>query len=356
MSALESTVKAHRLSQTTLLVLLCCVLCASTGITPAHAQGTVTGATITTSVSTVTVPVGTPATFTATVSGATPNPDQYWTVISGPTYSWWGYGAHDPSTTTLSYTFSSAGTNTSNPSCVVSYVVQYARGGTATISMTATAPTAVTIYVIGGPISGTNDIHYYCDPSTTKSGDLGYLSAATGQPAGTTYSWSLSGNAQWSGTPSPPTASSATYTGKTGGSTNVGDVKATVTYSLNGVSAASPQFSITVHAPTQFIVTGSDPPIKYTSGDKAYGFDGQNLHFKVLDGLNQPVNAYWDESWEVTGNGNGPEPAHIGGPLDRTGSSIDYFSSYPNPQPTSPDGDKVIGPLTHSYLSSFMSL
>jgi len=328
---------------------------------PAHAQGTVTGATITTSVSTVTVPVNTPATFTATVSGEKANPDQYWTVTAGPTYSWGGYGAHDPATTTLSYTFSTAGTYTVSPLCNVSYKVQYARGATATISMDAKLPQdtsvnppkdgAVTIKVIGGPISGENDIYWFCDSNTST--DWGHLSAAGGQPTGTTYSWSLAGTgAQLT---SSSTSASVTYCGAGAGSTKPGDVTATVTYRLNGVSATSPPFPITVHAPVHFIVVPpNDQPIAYTSGPNAYGFDGQHLHFRITDGLNQPVtsarNACWDEIWDDSkATGAGGKPPEIGDVLDSTGSSTDRFSKYWNPQPMNPAGDKVLGPFTHTY-------
>ena len=338
------------------LVLLCLVFCAFTGITPARSQGTVTGATITTSVPSVTVPVGTPATFTATVSGAKANPDQYWTVISGPTYSWWGYGANDPATTPLSYTFSSAGTNTSSPTCVVSYVVQYARGGTATISMTAKLPQdtsvnppkdgAVPIYVIGGPISGTNDIRYFCDSSISSY--WGKLSAASGQPTGTTYSWSLAGNAQFVG--GAPTSASVSYAGKGSGSTTVGDVKATVTYSLNGVTATSDPFPITVHAPKTFAITATTPANKtIPPASGAYGFSGQSITFQVLDGLKLPMqNAYWDESWSQP-NGGGQPGMVGGGPLDAQGYSVDNFSIQGANQPTNTNGDKIFGPLTHIY-------
>lgn len=265
---------------------------------PAHAQGTVTGVTVTTSVSTKTVPVNTPATFTATATAGTANPDQYWKVISGPTYMWQGYEVetpYDAATTTFSKTYSTLGTITMRMACQVSYVVQYVRGGTAGISQIASQD--VTIYVIGGPISGENEIYWFCDSSTST--DWGHLSAASGQPDGTTYSWSMAGNAQFVG--GAPTSANVTYAGSGAGSTSVGDVTATVTYSLNDVSATSPPFPITVHAPTQFIVKGKTPPTAYTSGSKAYEFDGQALQFQILDGLNQPMRssvhaAYWDES------------------------------------------------------------
>jgi len=269
-------------------ILLSCALAMLIAANPAHAQGTVTGATITTSVSTVTVPVNTPATFTATVTGATPNPDQYWTVIAGPTYSWGGYGTHDPATTTISQKSSQAGTYTVSPLCNVSYTVQYARGATATISMDAKLPQdtsvnpakdgAVTINVIGGPISGENDIYWFCQSNTST--DWGHLSAATGQPTGTTYSWSLAGTgAQLT---SSSTSASVTYCGAGAGSTKPGDVTATVTYRLNGVSATSPPFPITVHAPASFVLNNpsTDAYTKYEGPGPSdvWGFDKEHLY------------------------------------------------------------------------------
>lgn len=59
--------------------------------------------------------------------------------------------------------------------------------------------------------------------------------------------------------------------------------------------------------------------------------------------------AYWTEKWDLNEHGNGPPPDMIGGPLDDTGSSFDTFSRYPVPQPTNVNGDKTIGPFTHSY-------
>ncbi len=250
------------------VLLFSCALGMLLGAKPAHAQGTVTGVTVTTSVSTVTVPVNTPATFTATATAGTPNPDPYWTVVKGPTFSWWGYGAADPSTNTLSYTFSSAGTNTVTPTCVVSYIVQYARGGTATISETASAAKPVTIYVIGGPITGENDKSYFCSSNDTSG--FGHLSAASGQPAGTTYSWSISGSAIFcdsNGNSTSPTGASAVYRGTNPGSTKPGDVTANVTYSLNGVSAKSDNFPITIHVPVSFAITAKTGPTKLLPPD-----------------------------------------------------------------------------------------
>jgi len=336
-----------------IFLLLSCALSMLLGAGPAYAQGTVTGVNVTTSVSTVTVPVNTPATFTVTSTAGTPNPDTYWSVISGPSYKWTDYYDITPlsaASATFSKTYSVPGTYTVPVSCDVFYTVQYARGGTAIIKGTGTAPKPVTIYVIGGPISGTNDIHWYCN--TGKFIDWGYLSAASGQPAGTTYSWSMAGNAQYVGDTLPPTSATATYAGKDTGSHDVGDVKATVTYSLNGVTATSDPYPITVHAPTQFIVLSVDPPTQYRGPD-TYGFANQVLHFEVRDGVNQLVrNVYWDESWKTNGNVPGFEPPHVGGPLDNMGRSVDTFTDTLFPAPTNAGVYPVSGPYTHSYWAT----
>lgn len=322
---------------------------------PAHAQGTVSGVTITFSPTTVTVPVGVPATFTATATAGTPHPDTDWTVMTGPMYSWQDFHMGNPYVATIvsGNTYTVPRTYIVNMRCVVSYSVQYARGATATIQQTVSEP--ITINVIGGPISGENDIYYFCDSSTST--DWSHLHAASGQPAGTTYSWSLTGNAKLT---SPSTAADVTYAGSGAGSTNVGDVKATVTYSLNGVSATSDPFPITVHAPVSFVLNtpSTDAYTKYEGPGPSdtWGFDGEHLYFTINDGLGQPMRssqhqAYWDESWDTMANGNGPLPASIGAALDDTGSSKDTFSNYGSPvsQSTNSNGDKLIGPLIHGY-------
>jgi len=306
-------------------------------------------------VPTVTVPVNTPANFKATSTAGTADPDPYWTVKSGPTYLWQDYEVETPPnypTTTLIKTYSAPGTVTMRMACQVAYVVQYIRGATAGIQQIGSQD--VTINVIGGPVSGDNNIYWFCDSSS--SGDWGHLSAASGQPAGTTYSWSLTGTgAQFVG---GTTSATATYCGAGAGSKNPGDVKATVTYSLNGVSTTSDPFPITVHAPASFVLNtpSTDAYTKYEGPgpDDVWGFTGEHLYFTIKDGLGQTMRssqhqAYWTEKWELEGQGNGPIPDQIGGPLDDAGSSTDTFKRYPVPQPTNANGDKTVGPITHSY-------
>jgi len=335
------------------------------------AQGSV-GVTVTISGTSTaaTAPIGGTATFSASAS-AIPTPDTEWSVNGDPTYSWSAtpaassgpsasFDPSDKAETTGSATYSSAGTYSIAVTCTVTYPVvksdpgQADDGDTATISGTNKPAATATVYFIGGPITGTNDIHYYCDPA--ESADWGHLSAAGGQPAGTTYSWSISGPAQLVQDSAYPSPADATYSGLHPGSTTVGDVTANLTYLLNGVSAKSPSFPITVHAPTTFVVlkdAQTTGPTKITSGDNAYGFDGQHLHFQVLDGLKQPIpgGTTWDESWSLQGNGQGPAPPEIGDTLDGTGSSIDRFYKYGNAAPTgtNPNGNLVLGPFTHKY-------
>ena len=341
---------------------LFCTFCVLLGGRIALAQGTVK-LSVSTSASQVTVGIGSAASFTATAS-ASVTPDKEWSIQSGPTYSWSvtpspaSCNPTDQASTTVSATYNTAGTNPVQVTCTASYVMvksdpgDPSDGSTATISGSNNPAATVNIYVIGGAITGDNDIHYYCDPS--YYGSWGHLTAASGQPAGTTYSWSISGNGQY--VPGKSTTSAtATYTGKHPGSSTVGDVTATVTYTLNGVSVSSPAFPITVHAPTTFAAKNVVQPTQIYRGPDDYGFSGAELHFTVLDGLGQPVTgANWDETWDLQGNGQGPGPAATGGAtLDDTGSSIDYFGKDNDPAPksaTNSKGDVVFGPLTHGYF------
>lgn len=334
---------------------LSCALAMLIAAKPAHAQGSVS-VTITTSPSTVTVPVNTPATFTATATG-TPRPAAGWSVVGSPSYMWDTYplvaNPQYAATTTISETFPSAGTFTPTPFCHVAYTVQDVHGATASIlggaSASASDANAATIKVIGGPISGDNNIYWFCDSSTSTK--WGHLAAASGQPTGTTYSWSMAGNARLTGS---STSANVTYAGSGAGSSKPGDVTATVTYSLNGVSAKSPPFPITVHVPATFTIVpnGKTPPVKVLPPDpNAYGSTGQSITFQVLDSLGLPFpqnTAYWDESWSQP-NGGG-QPDHYGGEfLNAQSQSTDYFGVQGAAQPSNPNGDKVFGPLTHIY-------
>ncbi len=336
------------------LVLLACTLGIFVGAKSVHAQGSVSGVTVTVTPASATVAINTAATFTATVTAGTPQPDAEWSVVGDATYAW---TADSPATvtpanaaeTSVSATYSSAGTYPIKVSCTVSYAVKKDDGTTGTIS--GNDSKTVTIYVIGGPITGTSDESYFCDDSDSSS--YANLMAASGQPTGTAYSWAISGSAVYinsQGHPASPTTSTATYRGVTPGSTKPGDVTATVTYTLNGVSSTSPSFPITVHVPVSFTIISKTGPTKLTPPDPdAYGFNNQSINFQVLDGLKLPMKkAYWDESW--TQPQGGGQPAIVGGvALDDQGNSTDNFAIDSQPQPINPNGDKIFGPLTHVY-------
>ena len=309
----------------------------------------------------VTNPINTAATLTVSATKGTEVYNPGWKYESGPTYQWFVSSDISPvpptSPTTGTHTtvsipaFTAAGTQFVTVKCVVTYICTNEDGLYGTIF--GNGSTTVPVYAIGGPITGTNDIYWFCDVNTST--DWGNLSAASGQPAGTTYSWSMAGNAQLTGS---STSASVTYAGSGAGSMKPGDVKATVTYSLNSVSTASPPYPITVHAPVNFILKtpSTDAYTKYEGPDASdvWGFDAEHLYFRITDGLGQPMRsslhkAYWTEKWALEGEGNGPQPDQIGGPLDDTGSSYDTFKRYSVPQPTNANGDKTVGPFTHSY-------
>jgi len=315
-------------------ILLSCALGMLTTAKPAHAQGSVTGVTVTTSVSTVTVPVNTPATFTVTATPGTPNPDLYWHVISGPYYQWADYydiTPHDAASATFSKTYSSPGTYTVHVVCQVSYQVQYIRGGTASIVGTGTASPDVTINVIGGPITGDKDVRYYCDYPTETSplsaAETGHLSAASGQPAGTTYSWSITGSATVTDGGTTP---NATYR-----SVASGAASAVVTYTRDGVSASSPAFAITSHEPKIGKAVPSGPSADHIYYSPfGYGFDQQSIVYTVVDqdNPNMPMGGVpVEEVWRLTrydpmANNSWPVPGQESAVTAADGTFTDYFS------------------------------
>ncbi len=305
-----------------------------------------------------------PVTFTATSSAGTqqPNTAAGWHVVGPAIYKWSTdttyptvtFSPPDAAQTTVTVPYTSPGKYTVTLFCRVSYPVMNGDGLPGEIFGTGKAP--ITIYVIGGPIKGDKDEYFFCDGGDLDS--VATLSAAPGQPAGTTYAWSISGSAIYCdgyGTPTTPTGATAQYRGTLPGSQKVGDVTANVTYSLNGVSAkSSPDFHITTHVPATFVplTNGTTGPTPLLPPDpNSYGFDGQKLHFQVLDGVGQPVqNAYWDEIWDDSkATGGGGKPAEIGHSLDAQGVDTDFFHVYGRSCPTDPSGDLLIANLTHTY-------
>ena len=208
-----------------LLILLSCVLAIAMGAGATQAQtpnsgpepfqagpgpgpkpypaGTVSNIMVTTSVSSVTTSVGKAATFTATSTAGTPQSDPGWTVTGPATYAWTVTSPAtltpaSEATTSVSVIYAAAGTYSLTATCRVSYAAVDGDGDTGTVIGSGPSK-PVTIYVIGRPITGKSDIHYYCDPGPVSSQDWGHLASASGQPTGTTYSWSLADTAQWVG-------------------------------------------------------------------------------------------------------------------------------------------------------------
>ena len=167
------------------LALLCLVFCAFAGTSPAHAQETAGGSVTVQRETTRTVAVGTPVSITAT---ATPSPPPAGSTVSGLSYTWADYQLCSPpakATTTYTNTFSVAGTYTATMSCHFHYSLTSSNGTVTTVNEHASPPKPVTIYVIGGPISGDKDVRYYCDyptePSPLSADETGHLSAASRQ-------------------------------------------------------------------------------------------------------------------------------------------------------------------------------
>ena len=356
-----------------LLLLFSCVLGMLLVTHPVQAQtqppqgvdaGSVINIVVTPIPTKVTVPINTASTFKATATAGTQKYNPGWGFKSGPTYQWFV----DPSVTaavTISPTnaatvtvsvpaFTAAGTNPVKINCTVTYQAISADGPEGTI--TGSGSTTVPVYVIGGPITGDTDEYFYCQVTLNS---VASLNVVTTQPAGTAYAWSISGPAVYCdgyGVANTPTGPTAQYRGALPGSTHVGDVTANVTYSLNGVSVkSSPDWKITTHLPATFVIApnGLTGPTKLLPPDpNNYGFDYQQLHFQVLDGVGQPVQkGFWDETWapskDTTGGGI---PDQIGAALDLEGKGFDYFHRYLSPAPTDPLGDLLLSNLIHTYF------
>ena len=312
---------------------------------------------------TVTVPINQAATFKAVSTAGTPAPNAGWTPAATPTYVW----TVEPSppatasppntdTTTVSSTYANAGVYSVKATCTVTYQATDGMGNTGIC--VGSGSKTVTIDVIGGSITGDQDEYFFCSDNLPQGNidALGYLYAAPNQPAGTTYSWSISGPAIYcdaDGNAATPTTASTRFRGTLPGSKDIGDVTANVTYSLNNVSAkSSPDWKITVHVPKTFTITSFTPAAPY-----AYGFSGQSITFKVIDSVKQPYppgKAYWSESWTQAGDGGHGQPTNTGGgPLDNNSQSTDGFSSPTGLNaPSDPNdafGDLIWGPLTHIY-------
>ena len=129
----ENVTKVGRIAQ--VLVCLFCAFATFNGGRSVLAQGSVSGVSVTTSVSSVSVPITTAASYGASVTDGTPQPDQEWQVIGSATYLWSAsLGTPNPNNTsettvtTPSLQYQS-GVYTSTVTCTVSYQVQKSDAG-----------------------------------------------------------------------------------------------------------------------------------------------------------------------------------------------------------------------------------
>ena len=360
------------------LTWLFCIFCILLGHHMAFAQGSV-AVTVTASPTSVTTPIGSVASFTATAS-AIPNPGQEWSVTSGPTYSWSASPAPascnpgNQSTTTVSTIYNAPGTYSVQVTCTVSYVVtksdpgQKDDGTTATISGSNNPALKVPTYAIGGPITGDTDVNYYCSaPSPTGS-----LDGSSGQPSGTTFSWSMSGPATLLD-PNNPTSTwtqqNATYRGTSGSNPmHKGDVTATLAYQLNGVSAKS-TYAITVHMPSSLPFVSATTTQVYYNGDPAgntkyNGFDNYNVKYQIMDQYNAPMPSIsWNEQWLGITRPSGSDtrygsPASIGFGADAEGFIIDNHSATnyePSLSLVRPNGVAIYSFSSHKFYVGSLS-
>ena len=145
------------------------------GARVAHAQGSVSGVIVTTDVSSVTIPVGSTASYKASVTTGSPQPDKEWQVIGSATYLWSAsLGTPSPTdtsetTVTTSPLLLNSNNYTSTVSCTVSYQVQKSDPGqaddgqVATIAGTDSKPVVINVVAIGSlqyndPINGWTNV------------------------------------------------------------------------------------------------------------------------------------------------------------------------------------------------------
>ena len=120
-----------------------------------YAQGSVSGVTVTTGVPSVSILVGSTASYGASATTGTPNPDKEWAVIGSASYSWSAsLGTPSPNnaseTTVTTGALNQAQAYTSKVTCTVSYQIQKSDPGqpddgeTSTISGSGSASVAIT--------------------------------------------------------------------------------------------------------------------------------------------------------------------------------------------------------------------
>lgn len=219
----------------------------------------------------------------------------------------------------------------------------FAGPGTFTVTFTATPAVGaagqaqITVNVIGGPATSSGNARWFCgaaDPNPPT------VSAAGGQPAGTTYLWAIVPGGAGAGTVAfvgGVAAATATVRG-TSASAAANDVTIRLTYSRGaGALAATCQSNITmtVSQPTAMpLVASAGPTTVYYPADVPatpfYGFTGQSRTYQVNDQFgnampNTGVNEIWDT---VVANPRQPAwtgPANANGATNGAGQATDSF-------------------------------
>jgi hypothetical protein len=213
-----------------------------------------------------------------------------------------------------------------------------------------TGSATISACVIGGAIQGDTTINYFgIYPVVTKT-----LTAAGGQPDGTTYSWSISGpgtllNANF---PAPTwTGSTATYRA-IGPSRDPGDVRAVLHYIL-GPCMSTATVAITALKPTWMIyASGTVPQVWYPGQNHDgifddpkkpwYGFDNYNVSYVICDQYRHPMPMIsWNVMWldfrrPAAANQSYELPQSIGGGSDTEGYITEfhdamYYTQVPDP-------------------------
>ncbi len=299
--------------------------------------------------------VGAKQTLTATV---TKQADK--SAVSGASVSFTG-GSVDP-----------ASGNTNTNGNVTTTWTSPASAGTVTVTATvswvadpknnvlaSSASDKATFNFIGGAITGDTEARYYCSGPSPWSP---ILSAATGQPSGTTYSWSVTAGATKLALVGATNQQTVSCQGTAPSDpANMFDVTVQLTYSLNGQNCTSTQ-KVQVRQPSALPLLKSGPAtVYYPPNSKAYGFDNEFRRYEVDDQAGKPMaGAMWNEIWDTFVRGAGPPtiidqdgktipvpaPTPGNGPADANGQVTDQFFytgvSFPTP-PTQ---------TTHSVICS----
>ena len=285
------------------------------------------------------------------------------------TYQWSLNGAAVVGATGQTYTLAAAIPGTWTVGC------------TASVEGCGTAGTTISSNVIGGPIYGQTTINYFgISPAITKK-----LAAAGGQPAGTTYSWSMSGpgtllngiypTASWTG--SANTYQTATYRA-TGPSdpNDPFDVQATLVYTL-GLGTSTATLAISALEPTTLHFDNSTVPNVWYPGQTVagitdfqnapwYGFNNYYVKYTILDQFRHYMPAIpWNEMWldfqrPAAADQTYDLPESIGGGATPAGVISDYheamdYNQVPDPHLVAPNWVLIYSLGEHEFRAGSLN-